>query len=700
MSHRKDRSDEGTALADDRPQRPSDATAPVPPARTRAHASNTYAVSVICGLILLTVALVFGKTLAYDFVNYDDDLFVSDNPMVTRGITVQSLVWACTTHDLEMWFPLTLISYMSDSQMCGLEPWGYHLTNVVLHAATAVILFLALRQMTANLWASALIALLFAIHPLRVETVAWVAERKGGLSGLFFVSTIAAHVAYARRPFSLLRYLAVAGLFTLGLSAKPQLVTLPFVLLLLDYWPLGRWQGAGSRRGVCAAGTGAGSADNAFAAKSPWQLVVEKIPLLLLAFAASVAGVWGHGNVARLTSVPMPARIANALISYAVYLGQFFWPVGLAPFYPYSRDLPAWQVGGAVLVLAAVSLAALMSWRKQPALLVGWLWYLGTFVPMIGLVPIGEHVRADRYTYLPQIGLIITVVWAVRWGVEQLWGDWPPRCWLYGVGGTLLVVAFMACAWRQTSYWRNGERLWTHALACTSNNHVAHLGLGDALASRGQIDEAIAQYRMALDIKPDYFLAHHDLAFALTGRGQIDEAIAQYRMALDIKPDYFSAHNDLGLALAGRGQIDEAIAHFRKALDIKPDYTEAHNNLGVALASRKRIDEAIVHFRKTLEIDPGFVKAHNNLGIALADREQPTEAIYHYRQALAIKPDYAEAHYNLGLALAGLGRVNEAVAHYQTALEMARQQGNVALAETIRAKIGPNGARKPIREAP
>ena len=687
----------------------------------------------VCGLLLLAVALIFGKAVRYDFVNFDDDVLVYENPMVARGLTAQGMGWAFTTNTSNMWYPLTWISYMLDSQIYGPKPWGYHLTNVLLHAATAVILFLVLRRMTGDLWASALVTLLFAIHPLRAEAVAWVGERKSPLSGLFFVSTIAAYVAYARRPFSLARYLTVAGLFTLGLLAKPTLVTLPFVLLLLDYWPLGRI----SRRTL-------------------GRLVVEKIPLVLLAVAGSVAAVLSQaGNIATLQNVPIPARIAGALISCAVYFGQFFWPIGLSAFYPRSAIVPAWQVGVACVVLAAVSAAALLLWRKQPAVLVGWLWYLGTLVPVIGLVSIGAHARADRYTYLPQIGLCIAFVWGVRWGVQRVCGDWPSRGWLDGVGGTLLVAGLMACAWQQTSYWQNSEQLWRHALACNADNPLAHNNLALILVNCGQVDAAIAHYRQALEIQPDYVEARNNLGNALADHGQADEAIAQYGQALAIKPDYAEAHNNLGTELAEHGQIEEAIAHFQQALELRPEYAIAHNNLGNALLGRGQVDTAIAHYRKALEIKPDYadactalgkalirsgqvdagtgcyrkaleiqpdsakahigladaltgrgqfdeaiahnrralkiepdsVDAHNGLGNALAGRGELDEAIVHYRKALEIHSDFLAAHLNLANALAARGKSQEALDHFQKALDLAAARNDKALADAIRARI-------------
>jgi tetratricopeptide (TPR) repeat protein len=504
----------------------------------------------------------------------------------------------------------------------------------------------------------------------------------------------------------------VAGLFALGLLAMPQVVTLPLVLLLLDYWPLGRISHGSAGRAGISSSDGAlrqpiqNSDDRLqrsdsvrnppfsqrFAPRALQRLVVEKVPFLLLAVAASIGAVLSEAtNMATLTSRPIPARIANTLVSYAVYLGQFFWPVGLAVYYPHSHNLPAWQVGGACLVLVLVSAAALLLWRSQPAVLVGWLWYLGTLLPMIGLVQIGAHARADRYTYLPQIGLCIAVVWAVQWAVERLCGDWPSRHWLSGAGGALLAALCMACAWQQTSYWQNSETLWTRTLACTSQNPTAHNGLGAALARRGQIEEAIDHYRKALEIKPDDLEAHVNLGSALAGRGQLDEAIAHFRSALKIKLDDGDAHNSLGLALAGRGQVDEAIAHYRKALEIKPDDAGAHDNLGLALAGRGQLDEAIAHYRKALEINPDDVGAHDNLGLALAGRGQVDEAIVHYRKALGINPDDANAHNNFGIALAGRGQVDEAIAHFRKALEInpdyAEAHHNLGLALAGRGQV-------------
>ena len=375
---------------------------------------NFSAAPVVCGLLLLAVALVFGQTVQHGFVNYDDNGYVSDNPQVTKGLTVQGIGWAFTTTHGSMWGPLTWLSHMLDCQLYGLHSWGHHLTNILLHAATTIILFLVLRRMTGDLWPSALVAALFAVHPLHVESVAWVAERKGLLSGLFFVLTIGAYVGYVRHRFSLLRYLAVVVLFALGLMAKPMVVTLPFVLLLLDYWPLGRIV-VGTRRVPSAAGPAAGE-QTAHGVCLLRRLVVEKIPLFALAAASCVAAPFTQGEaVASLNAIRLSSRITNALVSYVAYVGQFFSPVGLAVFYPHpGSSLPIWKAVGALALLVGVSAAAVAWRRRYPWVFVGWFWYLGTLVPMIGLVQIGGHAMADRYTYVTQIGLYLALAWRAR----------------------------------------------------------------------------------------------------------------------------------------------------------------------------------------------------------------------------------------------------------------------------------------------
>ncbi len=714
----------------------------------------------ICGLLLLAVGLIFGQTVCHKFINLDDGMYVYENPQVSRGISTSGIALAFAHLHAGYWIPLTWISYMLDSQFYGPNAAGYHLTNVLLHAATVITLFLVLWQMTGRVWPCGLAAVLFAVHPLRVESVAWVTERKDVLSGLFFVLTLGAYVRYARHPWSLIRYLAVMVFLVLGLMSKPMLVTLPLVLLLLDYWPLGRMTTAA---GEDTAGMGDGRASRfAF----PMRLLLDKLPILLLVGAFCAVTVWTQrGGMATNTVLPFWGRIANALVSYVAYLVQFFYPVGLVVFYPHpGANLPAWKIIGALVVLASISAGMLACRRRLPYLLMGWLWYLGMLVPVSGVAQAGLQARADRFTYLPQIGLCIALAWAVA-DVSR-----APSCrrWACGIVSALVLAVLMGCAWRQTSFWRDSETLWTHTLACISQNSFAHkclgsdlqmqgrldeamihyrkaleidphyadahnelgralidkgrLGeadahcrkaleidpdcaeahnnLGNVLANRGQSDEAIARYQKALEIKPDFAEAHHNLGNALANRGQSDEAIAQYQMALEIKPDYAEAHNNLGNALANRGHSNAAIAQYQMALEIKPNYTRAYNNLGVAFARLGRFDEAMIQYQKALEIKPDYAEAHHNLGNALANRGRLDEAMTQYRKALEIKPDLAEAHLKLGAALAARRRLDEAVVQYRKALDLATRNNNQALADALRAKIALCEAGKTLHQPP
>jgi tetratricopeptide (TPR) repeat protein len=630
------------------------------PERPRTGSRST--VAAVCGLLLLAVIAVFGQTAGHDFVNFDDDDYVYANRHVLGGLSDEGIAWAFTAYRSWYWHPLTWLSHMADCQLYGLKPGGHHLTSVLLHAAAAVLLLLALRRMTRALWPSAWAAAVFAIHPLRAESVAWVAERKDVLSGLLFMSTLWLYARYVQRPASWGRYWAVLASFALGLTAKPMLVTLPLVLLLLDYWPLGRF----SQR---------------------WLAVIaEKIPLLLLAAASCLVTLAAQRDgVQPLEQLAFPGRVANAAVAYVAYLGKMLCPAGLA-IYPLPQGPPpAWEVVAAVAVLLAISAAVFVVRRKCPYLLFGWLWYLGTLVPVIGLVQVGNQAMADRYTYLTQIGLYL----AMAWGAAQAAGRWRHGRWALAAVAALLAAGCTACAWQQTCYWRDSETLWTHTLACTRQNPIAQNNLGSALAQRGQVDGAMAHYQRALEIKPDSVEAHVNLGNALAGRGRVDEAVAHYLKALEINPGFESAHYNLGLALAGRGQLDEAIVHFRKALRIRPDFELAHNNLGLALAHRGQVEEAMAHYRTALQIRPDFEMAHCNLGLALAGRGQLDEAMAHFRKALETRPDYLEAHYGLGLALADRGRVEEALAHFQKALGLASARNDTVLAETIRARIGP-----------
>jgi tetratricopeptide (TPR) repeat protein len=650
-----------------------------------------YSLLAVCGFLIFAVILVFGQTASHDFVNLDDAAYVYENWHVNRGLTGEGIAWAITARRASNWHPLTWLSHMLDCQFYALKPGGHHLTNVFLHAAAAVLLFLAFWRMTEALWPSAWVAAVFAIHPLRVESVAWVAERKDVLSGLFFTLTLWLYARYVERPSSWGRYLFMLVSFALGLTAKPMLVTLPFVLLLLDYWPL-------ARLSPHRAGNQEDEASPPRPDRLIVRLVVEKIPLFVLAAASCVVTFAAQRNaMPSLEQMPFAVRAANAAVNYVAYLGKMLYPAGLAILYPVSKEPPpTLEVISAVSLLLAISVAAFVARRKCPYLLFGWLWYLGTLVPVIGLVQVGNQAMADRYTYLTQIGLCT----ALAWGAARLAGSWPYRRWPFATVAAFVVAGLMVSAWQQAWHWRNSLMLWSHTLAGISPNPLAHNALGDVLADHGQVDAAIAQYEKALEISPDFARAHNNLGSALASRGQVDAAIVQYEKALEIKPDLAQAHNNLGNALASRGQVDAAIARYEKALEISPDYAQAHNNLGYVLAGRGRVDAAIAHFQHALEINPDCVEAHYNVGAVLAGRGQIDAAIAHFQKALEINPDCVQAHYNIGAVLAGRGQVDAAIAHYQKAVSLVTAQNNKALADVIRARIRLLQSGTPAANAP
>ncbi len=673
----------------------------------------------VCLFLAAITFAVFGQTVHHEFVDYDDNRYVYANTQVARGLTLNGIAQAFTHGNYDNWDPLTAISHMLDCQFYGLRPGGHHLTNILLHTATAILLFLILRRMTGFLWRSAFVAAVFAIHPLRAESVAWVAERKDVLSGVFFMLTIGAYVRYVHHSWRLSRYLTVVVLFALGLMSKPMLVTLPFVLLLLDYWPLNRFNRPALANG------GAGPVGRPGNISVPLRLIIEKIPLLALSVPLCVATVLvDRTGIGSVETFPLHLRIGNALISYVTYMCQMIYPVGLAALYPYpAQGVPVWEIITAILVLASLS-AGVFFWRRtRPYLLVGWLWYLGMLVPVIGIVQVGAQARADRYTYLPQIGLYLLLTWAAA----DLCADRRHRRVVLGGCATVILVALICCAHTQASYWRNSETLWAHTLACTSDNFIGHNNLGSALLRRGRMDEAIAHYRKALQINPDYGDANFDLGDALLQKGCVDEAIPQFQKALQINPDYAEAHFDLGNALRQKGSVDEAIAHFQRALQINPDYAEAHVNLGFTLLAMGNVDEAISQFQKALQIKPNYAEAHVNLGIALLKLGNVGEAISHFQKALQIKPDYPEAQNDLAWVLAACpqvslrngnkavelalranqltdngnpiflgtlaaayaeaGRFPEAVATAQRALRLAETQSNTGLADAIQSQI-------------
>jgi Tfp pilus assembly protein PilF len=537
-------------------------------------------------LALVTMALYWPAT-GHDFTDLDDGQYVLENTHVTSALTLENARWALGSGYASNWHPVTWLSHMLDCQLFGLKPWGHHLTNVLLHALNAMLVFALLQQMTGARWRSLFVAALFAVHPLRVESVAWVAERKDVLSAFFGLLALLFYARYARQRLALhdqpstINYGLALFFFALGLMSKPMLVTWPFVMLLLDYWPLKRNAERGMRNAeLGAGGTGQGRT-------LPWmKLVWEKAPFFALAAAASVVtflvqkrgGALGPGE-----AVPLGARGGNALISYCRYLGKLFWPTDLAVFYPHPGQWPLGKVLLAGGLILGVSVLLFAQRRRSPFLPMGWLWFCGTLVPVIGLVQVGTQAMADRYTYVPVIGLIVAMVW----GLEGLAKGGRYQQIALSVGGSVAIVLCLALTRQQLGHWKDSEALSRHALKVTENNYRAHKMVGDALAKKGQTDEAISQLQEALRLKPDYDNAHNSLGSALAMKGQIDEAISQFQETLRLKPDHAGAHYNLGNALAKKGQTDEAISQFREAIRLKPADADLRDNLAKVLEMQR-----------------------------------------------------------------------------------------------------------------
>ena len=567
-------------------------------------------------LVLVTIALYWPAT-DHDFVNYDDNEYVLDNPHVTSGLTLENARWAFGNGYAGNWHPVTWLSHMLDCRMFGLNPWGHHLTNVLLHALNAVLVFALLQQMTGAALRSLFVAALFAVHPLRVESVAWVAERKDVLSGFFGLLSLIAYAGYAQaaevrnqksgvgKPGeqaipalaprrSTLDYGLALFFFALGLMSKPMLVTWPFVMLLLDYWPLER-----------------------FKRNSAWRLVTEKTPFFALTALASIVTFLVQqqaGAVKTVQSLPLAVRSGNALISYCRYLGKLFWPTNLTVLYPFPGHWPMEKVLLAGGLIAGISAVLFVRRRRYPFLLMGWLWYCGTLVPVIGLVQVGEQAMADRYAYIPSLGVLVLTIW----GACELTSRWRYHVIALSVAGSAAIVLCMVLTRQQLGHWQDSEALFRHALELTENNYFAHCALGNALLKQGRNDEASSQYREAIRLQPDYSLAHNNFGNALLRQGQIDAAISQYQEAIRLQPDYVLAHNNLGNALYRKGGDDEAIRQYQEAIRLQPDYADAHNDLGVALYRKGRNSEAISQFQEALRLKRGLAAARKSLDFMLA----------------------------------------------------------------------------------
>ena len=623
--------------------------------------------------LIAAICAAYGQVARFEFIDLDDFYSVG-NPHVIHGFTRDGFLWAFRSIGGANWFPLTWFSHMLDRQLFGDHSGYHHLTNVLLHAISSVLLFMVLRRMTGARWPSAFVAFVFAIHPLHVESVAWVSERKDVLSALFWILTLRAYLRYTERP-GALRYLVTILTFSLGLMSKAMLVTLPFALLLLDAWPLRRFA-AGTRR-----------------------VILEKVPMIALSAAVSAVTFYAQrrgGAVSSLQQIPLAGRIENALVSSVAYLIQFLWPADLAVFYPYvTYSVPLTIVAAALLV--AITILVVRA-RRHLYLAVGWLWYLGTLVPVIGLVQVGAQARADRYTYIPLIGISIMIAFGVSDLIQQ------QRVSKVAVGTVAAVVctAWFFVTWKQVGYWRDSVALFEHAIQVTSANDLAYSDLGVALRKQGHLKEAVADFEHALAIRPTSGDAQNNLGEALLTEGHVQQALphlneavrlqprsieprvnlaaalnlagrtteaeAQDRLALYYDPDSAEAHGGLGVVLNENGRTQEALGELEESVRLNPDDAAGHYNLGRVLSQLGRNAEAIAQYAEAVRLQPSSVDAHISLGAALSAQNQPARALVEFQTAERLNPNSVGAHFSAGTALADLGRYDEAIREFQETL--------------------------------
>ena len=638
-------------------------------------------------IIFLIVAscIAFGRIAGNDFINFDDNGYVTENNDVQSGFNPGSIKWAFTAVVVGNWHPLTVLSHMLDWSLFGANASGHHLISLLLHIGTVLLLFLFLNKTTKNIWPSAFAAAFFALHPLRVESVAWVAERKDVLSMFFGMASIYAYVFYTEKH-GLSKYLLCLILFALALMSKPMLVTLPFVLMLLDYWPLGRWQkkmitppieakpsntleshkkkkkqlkaeeSAKNKSNVCVSGCKESKETIA-------RLFMEKIPFLLLAFAFCMVTLWAQntgGAMSSLQKAKFAERLSNALVSYVAYLGKIIWPVDLAFFYPYEYSLPGWEVVVCAFLLAIISVAVICYLKKAAFLFVGWFWYLGALVPVVGFIQVGGQAMADRYTYLSSAGIAIMVAW----GIPSLIRNEGVRKKILFPAGVAFLAILSVLTWQQCGYWKNSITLYSHALQVTKNNFLAHINLGTALSDEGKMKDSIDHYNEGIRIKPVYATAYYSRGLAYFRLRQYQRAIEDYNEALRLKPDYVFAYNNRGSAYFCLGQYQLAVEDFNKAIRMKPDYAAAYNNRGNAYSNQGQYQLALEDFNEAIRMKPNYTAAYFSRGNIYFNQGRYQLAIEDYNKEIIMKPGNADAYRNRGNAYFKLGRYQLAIEDY------------------------------------
>ena len=670
-------------------------------------AARSRRLTIIIYLLLAGISLaVFAQTIRYEFVNFDDDLYVYNAPGIQAGLTIKGIGHAFISQHARNWHPLTTLSHMLDCQLYSLNAGGHHATNILLHTIVVLLLFQVLRQMTGAVWKSAIVAALFAVHPLHVESVAWISERKDVLSAVFFLFMLGAYGRYAHAP-STTRYLAVIVLYAAGLMSKPMLVSVPIVLLLLDYWPLRRLEQHSLTTGKKKIAQSSNQGDVIR------RLLLEKIPLLILSMGAcTVTYILQKRAAGAIPPLPLLWRVQNAFASYAIYVWKTLWPTDLAVFYPHPNDtLAVWKVISAIVFLLAVTASAIFFRKQRPYLFTGWFWYLVMLLPVIGLIQVGEQGHADRYTYLPHIGLFVLVVWLAAdvLGVRRSKSE-------FAVAAAIVIIIIAALAWGafvQTSNWRNSETLWSHALAVTSNNDVAHNNLGYLCGDRGELDKAISHFETAARIRSGKRDAHYNLGSAfvqmnladdLARKGRSDEAMVHYQEAIKLQPDYAEAYYNRGNVLFAQGRTDEAIADWEKTLQIQPNDPDAHTGLGNALLRKGSLREAITHYEQALTLAPEDPHSRNNIAWVLATSSDASirdaaKAIDLANVAVALsggrEPRFLRT---LAAAYAESGQFSDALAVAQQAVAIATMQGKTDVAARLKQDILLYRGHLPLRQ--
>ena len=671
----------------------------------------------ICLGLVLAVFAVYWRVGGFEFINFDDPDYVTENNAVKNGLTAGGIVWAFTHFYASNWHPLTWISHMLDFQLFGLHANGPHLVNVALHAANSVLLFLLLWRLTGAQWRSAMVAALFALHPLHVESVAWISERKDVLSTFFGLLSLLAYVKYvnqskAQGPGSKVSYAWAIGFFAFSLLAKPMLVTLPFLMLLLDFWPLQRFENANSPGGP-----------------QFRKVAIEKSPWFALAAASCVVTFFAQktgGAMLSMEHLPLSARVENAVTAYFDYILKTFWPSRMAVFYPLPHDPSSglWLAAG---ILITISVIAVLTINRWPFLLVGWLWFLGTLVPVIGLVQVGTQAMADRYTYVPLIGLFIAIVW----GFAEMFRTTRATRAIGTVAAAIVLTTFAATTISQLQYWKNSIALFSHALEVTKDNAPANNNFGTALAALGQKQDALAHYAEAVRIQPDNARYHNNLATALLRAGRRDAAIEEYQTTLGVDPKFAEAYSNLGALFLAERRLPEALTNLNRAVQIDPQNGQLRSNLGNALSLAGQLDEAVAQHLEAVRLDPFSATVRLNAGLALLKAGRANDAAVQFAAAVRLNPNSAESHFELGrllmldhrfdaaienlsaaerlkpnyvaaqfyesAALAELGRYEDAVAAANRALASAQATGSMNLVPRIQESLAAYQSRQPYR---